>query len=127
MSDDYNHVPLDDAGTVETRRKGTPTFRADGTCNCSVMDTCPLGKTGHTLRCTLKEVVAFREHTGQPTISLAEQLAYAQSELEMRRRIDPEWVNYLFITQEQADYRAAIMQAIVATLTGLVEEEQDNE
>ena len=56
-------------------------------------------------------------------ISLAEQLAYAHAELATRQQTDHAWVTRGLITEEQASYRSAIMQAIVATLTGLVEEE----
>jgi hypothetical protein len=52
-------------------------------------------------------------------ITLERQVAEARRELGMRRRVYPRFVASDKLTQDQADDRIAIQEAIVATLEGL--------
>jgi hypothetical protein len=52
-------------------------------------------------------------------ISLADQIAEAQRELALRKRLYPGWIKRGTLTEGQATYYLAAMQAIVQTLRQL--------
>jgi hypothetical protein len=57
-------------------------------------------------------------------ISLAEQIAEAQQELELRRKCYPAWVKRGKLAADDAQYQIAVQEAIVRTLMRLDAEQR---
>lgn len=51
--------------------------------------------------------------------TIAEQIAAAKREVNVRKHVYPNWVAARKMTQEKADHEIACMEAIVETLKGL--------
>lgn len=59
-----------------------------------------------------------------PSISIANKLACAKRELEMRKRVYPRWTETGNMTSDKAAHEIAVMQAIVDDYQERLEDEQ---
>lgn len=58
--------------------------------------------------------------SGIARIAIADQIRCVERELKMRRRAYPRWVTQGRMSQDMADAEIAAMEAVLATLQGLV-------